>query len=91
MPKRVTPEEHIEGFFTRESQPKCIAQRERIDLMMRVRFPELQDPKRGRPRKRKGKPPITTEDTGTHDDKIPRATVKAIKDHLKSTEPEPAA
>lgn len=62
MPRRVTAEEHIEGYFTRESQPKCIAQRERIDLMMRVRFPELQDPKRGRPRKKKGKPQITPQE-----------------------------
>ena len=58
MGKRITPEEHIEGYFIRESQAKCIAARERIDLQMRTRFPDMAPAKRGRKRKEKGKPPM---------------------------------
>ena len=47
---------------SRETQAKCIVQRDKIALVMRVRFPDLAPAKRGRPKTPKGKPPITAQE-----------------------------
>ncbi len=55
MAQRVSPEEHIEQFFRTQKGDACAVQRDKIDLIMRVRFPDLAPVKRGRKKKTKEK------------------------------------
>jgi hypothetical protein len=64
MGRRITDEERIEQFFRTAKVDACAVQREKINLIMRVRFPDLAPAKRGRPRKPKAKPPIAAQEVG---------------------------
>ncbi len=61
MAKRITPGEHVVNFFMLSSFDDCETARDRINLIMRVRFPDkAAPPKRGRkPSKKPG--PLATE------------------------------
>lgn len=59
MAKRVSPEEHIEQFFLTSSLEQCAIQRDRIDLIIRIRGGEPSKPKRGRKPATKNAPPIS--------------------------------
>lgn len=61
MSRAISDEQRIENFFMRESRGECERQRDRIDLIIRSRFQELQEPKRGRRAKAKAKPPIAAD------------------------------
>ncbi len=61
MAQRVSPEEHIEHFFRSSKQDACAVQRDKIDLIMRVRFPDLAPVKRGRKAKAKRAPALPLE------------------------------
>ena len=62
MSRRISVEEHIEQFFRTAKLDACSVQREKIELIMRIRFPETAPAKRGRPRTPKPKPPITPDE-----------------------------
>jgi hypothetical protein len=49
--RRITPREHIENFFTTEPLPDCLIERDRIDLILKVRGGPQTTPKRERKRK----------------------------------------
>jgi hypothetical protein len=61
MAHRITPEQHIEEFFRTAPLEQCAIQRDRIELILRVRGGIPAPAKRGRPRK-KAEGPITTKD-----------------------------
>ncbi len=61
MPQRVSSEEHIEQFFRTNKADACAIQRDKIDLIMRVRFPDLAPVKRGRKAKAKKAPALPLE------------------------------
>lgn len=61
MGKRISDEERIEQFFIRNTQATCVLMRDRVDLQMRTRFPDLAPAKRGRKPRVKNKPPISAD------------------------------
>jgi len=61
MAHKITPAEHIENFFRTCSTEEALIQRDRIELILRVREIGEVPKKRGRPRTKKAKGPLAVD------------------------------
>lgn len=61
MARKITPAEHIENFFRTCTTEEALTQRDRIELILRVREIGGVPAKRGRPRSKRAKGPLAVD------------------------------